>query len=162
MRKSKPLPSQERLKHLFDYDPQTGIFLWRNPQKASHMKPGDVAGWLNNTGYIHMRVDGKIFTAHRVAWMYVYGEDPGELVIDHINRDPLNNRISNLRLSTHSQNIANIVSTNVSWHKGNKKWHVRVGKDGKRHSGGYFFCYEKALAAARQLKQELHGEFAPA
>jgi len=119
----KTLPTQERLKELLDYDPTTGLFYWKKPT-ARCIKVGDAAGYQQK-GYTIIKVDGKKFYAHRLAWRYVYGEDPLSLSIDHINRDRTDNRISNLRVCNQHQNQGNRLTKGV-YSRGNR-WDVVVG-----------------------------------
>ena len=81
----------ERLREVLDYDPDTGVFT-RKVRTASSVKVGDVAGSLNGKGYIRIRVDGRLYFAHRLAWLYVHGEWPVDQV-DHINGIKNDNRI---------------------------------------------------------------------
>lgn len=114
--KAKPLPSQERLKELLDYNPTTGVFTWTDALAPGRVKPGDVAGFTDKVGYIRIYIDRKDFPAGRVAWMWYYGEDPGDLEVDHIDRNPSNNSLENLRVVTHLENMSN--RGIVSWGRG--------------------------------------------
>ena len=98
-----PLPSQAELQHLFTYDPDTGVFRWR-VKHSRNVVVGREAGTAKPDGYGFIRFNKRRYYSHRLAWMYVYGEDPGELQIDHIDGDPRNNRINNLRLANDAQN----------------------------------------------------------
>ena len=101
--KTKPLPSLERVQELLKYDPLTGEFTWkvtRGPKPA-----GSTAGqrW---TDYIRIKIDDKSYQAHRLAWLFLTGADPGDMIVDHIDCDKQNNRADNLRLATISENTA--------------------------------------------------------
>lgn len=85
-----------RLKKLLDYDPSSGIFHWKFIVFRSKMKVGDVAGGLDEKGYVRIRIDGIKYRAHRLAWFYVKGVWPSD-TIDHKDRVRNNNRILNLR-----------------------------------------------------------------
>ena len=78
---------------MLHYDPDTGVFTWRSKPNR-RVKIGTVAGW-SNLGYVTITVDTKYYQAHRLAWMYVYGVDPGDMLVDH-NGDRSDNRLSNL------------------------------------------------------------------
>lgn len=91
--------SRESLKELLDYNPDTGIFKWRI-DVARNIFSGQIAGSKNNQGYIIIGIKGKRFGAHRLAWLYVYGNFPD--IIDHIDQVRDNNRISNLREADYS------------------------------------------------------------
>ena len=98
----------ERLRALLEYDPATGIFLWKArpfDRRWSARHAGKQAGWLR-TGYIVITIEAADYAAHRLAWLYMSGKWPSE-VIDHADLDRANNRWSNLREATQSQNTAN-------------------------------------------------------
>ncbi len=97
--------TQERLKDVLAYFPEAGVFVWKQ-RVADRIKVGDTAGSRHNkTGYLRIRLDGKEYLSHRLAWFYSTGVWPVE--IDHINRNQLDNRIDNLRDVSHSVNINN-------------------------------------------------------
>lgn len=93
--------SQERLKELLEYDPETGIF-YRIKALATHTKIGDIAGYIGNHGYVEIFVQGKLRLAHRLAWLYMIGTWPEE--INHINEAKADNRFCNLEEVTSAQN----------------------------------------------------------
>jgi hypothetical protein len=100
------LPTQSRLLELLDYDKDSGNFTWiKSPRRG--VAPGSIAGTPTTKGYRHIMIDRRRYFAHRLAWLYVYGEDPGDLQLDHINRVRSDNRIDNLRLATQSENGLN-------------------------------------------------------
>ena len=86
--------TQDRLKELLHYDPETGVFTRR--VSAGGKKAGSIAGADHNMGYRQISIGGKLYLAHRLAWLYVHGEWPG-VCIDHINQVKNDNRIANLR-----------------------------------------------------------------
>lgn len=102
--------TQEYLRRILDYDPETGIFRWRaRPERSRQWNTrylGAKAGSLMQIGYRAIIIDGKHNYEHRIAWLYCYGEWP-PTIIDHINGCPSDNRLANLRLATHSQNLFN-------------------------------------------------------
>ncbi len=102
MRKS--LPTQETLQTVFDYNPDTGVFLWKTGQRT-----GLPAGSLDKAGYIRIRLNRyEQYKAHRLAWVYMYGSiNPETLTIDHINHNRADNRLANLRIATQQQNAHN-------------------------------------------------------
>ena len=98
--------TQDRLKECLRYDPDTGYFFWIK-RNSNRIKIGDRAGTKQNCdGYAEIQIDGVLRKAHRLAWLYVYGEFP-QGQIDHINGDRFDNRIVNLRDATPQENTHN-------------------------------------------------------
>lgn len=87
--------SQERVRELLSYDAETGLFTW-NKTRTGFARKGSLAGTKTSYGYIQISIDNVLHKAHRLAWIYVYGESP-KMDIDHINGDRSDNRIVNLR-----------------------------------------------------------------
>jgi hypothetical protein len=97
----------QRLRELFHYDPDTGIFTWRVKPRKGCVQIADIAGHVNHTGYRSIKIDQRAYRAHRLAWLYMYGVwPPGDL--DHDNTIKDDNRLVNLREATDPQNQANI------------------------------------------------------
>ena len=125
--------TQERLKQALKYDPETGVFTWAESGRGR--KIGRQAGGLTHEGYLRITVDQQEYKAHRLAWLYVHGEWPKQ-VIDHINRDRSDNRIANLRDVSSMENSNNHggYSTNssghtgVCWNKNEGKWQAYLGR----------------------------------
>jgi hypothetical protein len=158
--------TQERLKELLHYDPDTGVFTWQSTT-TNRVKSGQVAGTLNDKGYIQIRVEGVIYPAHRLAFLYVDGEFPISEV-DHQDRDGLNNRWRNLRQATSSENQKNktAYSNNKSGYKGvsfdntRGKFVAQIQSDKKHKMLGRFDCPREAAHAYNVAAIQLHGEFA--
>jgi len=154
--------SQELLKHLLTYCESTGDFTW-NVTRGGQAKVGSIAGSLDSKGYRQIKISGKLIFAHRLAWLYVYGEFP-KLDLDHIDRNPLNNSISNLRECTHAENHQNINlrKTNTSGHCGvfqvrkSKKWIAFINVNKKRISLGTFQTIDEAIIARSEGKKKYH------
>jgi hypothetical protein len=114
-------------------------------------------------------IRGRRFQAHRLAWLYVYGEWPNG-AIDHINRDPGDNRISNLRLATPTQNNANRARPacntsgvkGVSWIGKSRKWQAQITVHGRQKYLGRFSEKDLAVQAYRKAASAYFGEFARA
>lgn len=167
--KFKPLPSYERVRELFHYEPATGTLTWRISTN-NRVAVGDVVGCVNASGHWVGNVDGSIYVLHRIIWLWMTGEDPGQLEIDHENVDGADNRWKNLRLATSAQNHGNLRvnkrSTTklkgVTLHKPSGKWHVKITKDGKQEYLGLFSNIEDAADAYIKRASELFGEFARA
>lgn len=102
--------TQARLKELLHYDPETGVWT-RLVATSNSIRIGDVAGGVNH-GYVRISVDGRKYSAHRLAFLYQTGAWPSAEV-DHWNLDKADNSWGNLRGATRSQNIAN-TSTRIN------------------------------------------------
>lgn len=87
---------QQQAHEIFDYNPETGLFFWKQGKQGRRINK--VAGCAIPDGYIIVRFNKKNFRAHRLAWIYMHGDIPNGMYIDHVNRDRSDNRISNLRL----------------------------------------------------------------
>jgi hypothetical protein len=184
---ARKLPDIDFVREALSYDPDTGIFTWRerpahhfpdaktwNPRTWNARFAGKRAGSINQAGprrifwEIPLGIPGT-FKAHRLAWLLVYGEPVPEL-IDHINADSTDNRIVNLRAADKSGNGMNqrVSTRNKSGIKGVFKHAKRYPKTpfmayitvkGRRHHLGYFATAEEAIEARRKAAIELHGEF---
>lgn len=107
MRKLRNVPAitAEELREILSYDPDTGEFRWK-VKRTGGVKCGDVAGYTDLNGYNIIKVKGKLYKSHRLAWMYMYGCFPKDYT-DHINGIKTDNRISNLRESNNRENQCN-------------------------------------------------------
>lgn len=108
-KRPKPLPPIEKLRDAYVYNPETGV-LSNRPRPGYRYFPGYGSGdasTVNGKGYKVVRAFGLTLCTHRVIWAIHYGEDPGNTYIDHINRDPSDNRIANLRLVSAKENAHN-------------------------------------------------------
>lgn len=160
---SPEIVTQERLKTFLNYDPETGLFTWLVP--VGQAKRNKTAGRMNHNGYCQIGLFGARFSAHRLAWLYVFGEWPSNSV-DHINGDRSDNRIANLRLANRSQNGANSRAPSKSkYGKGVRlrsrgKFQAYVTSMGHQHHLGLFDTPQEAAAAYLRKATELFGEFA--
>ena len=155
--------TQKRLQELLSYDPETGLFI-NLTQRSSRAKKGDIAGCKKPSGDIEIRLDYKLYPAHRLAWLYMYGKFP-EKGVGHINRVKDDNRISNLRRATRQESGQNVLNPRIDntcgylgvyWHKAAKKWNARIVINGKQKSLGYFNTAEEASEAYLKAKRETH------
>lgn len=151
----------DEVRRLLDYDPNTGQFRRRITRKRN--KIGSIAGSPDAYGYRQVYVAGKMYKAHRLAWLYTHGVWPaGE--IDHINRVRDDNRICNLRLATPAQNRQNTGSfcnntsgvKGVVWHKRLKKWQAQIKIRRQNVYLGMFDCYVRAVRARRAAELTYH------
>ena len=146
--------TQARLKELLHYDSATGLFTRRATEKQAGTKRAD--------GYIKIGFDGRQTYAHRLAWLYVHGVLP--TCIDHIDRNPSNNRIANLRAVSCSGNQHNRVKqrNNTSGYKGviyfrrTGRWRANIYVNDVNHYLGYFATAEEANAAYQNAAMIFH------
>ena len=137
--------TQRLLKSLYMYDETTGVFTRRLTGLNEAIK--------DKAGYLKIWVHGKTYPCHRMAWLYMYGKLPKDM-IDHIDGDKTNNSLSNLREATNSQNQMNrrLGKNNKSGHKGVVrlrcgKWKAQLAIDKTYLYLGTFSTMEAALAA---------------
>lgn len=157
--------TQERLKELLHYDPETGHFTWR--VSSGRVAAGAVAGSFDGCGYRVISVERKLHRAHRLAFLYMTGSFPPDCV-DHVNRDRANNQWANLRPATRRENQGNtgLQSNNtsgyrgVSWHKKAGKWRAEGACGGHVKYLGLFASLEEAASAAQAWREDYFGEYA--
>lgn len=153
--------TQERLRELLHYEPETGVFT--NIKARPKIRVGSISGCKNAQGYLIIMCDGKLYLAHRLAWLYVHGSFP-EHHIDHINRDRADNRISNIREATPAENRQNASlqrnSTSgfsgVSWTKRERRWRARIVVNSREIGLGYFVDKQSAADAYAEAKKQFH------
>jgi len=164
----------ERLRQIMDYDRETGVFTWRaRPVTSKYEKiwntryAGTAAGTVDAIGRIVISVDGRLYKAHRLAWLYVTGAWP-DRTVDHKDINPANNRWDNLRLATKAQQNMNqhLRKDNVSGVRGvsydsaRDKHLVQIYAGGKLVFVKKFDSFDEAVEAANAARAEAHGEFA--
>ena len=157
--------TQGELRNQIEYDQDSGLWRWREPFASRvNAKKGWFAGSPMPQGYLQIRINGVLYYAHVLAWLYVYGVWPGRL--DHKNRKKDENWIDNLRPATRSQNKINaeLHINNTSGHKGvsyiTGKWYSNITKDGERTWSSGFKTKEEAIAWRQKIEKKLFGEFA--
>lgn len=153
--------TQEQVRALFTYK-DDGSLIWKNGN-AGH-KAGSIAGCVNK-GYVRIRIGKVGYLAHRIVWLYHHGYMP-ESDVDHIDRNPLNNRIDNLREVSDQCNIRNQKKrtdntsgvTGVFWDKSKRKWGAKIVVSQKLVSVSTNCSFEEAvfhrLAAEQCLEWE--------
>ena len=177
---SRPFPSPERLRQLLRYDEASGKLFWRPRTRDMFPTQRAYSSWVSQRsgqeaftatayGYRVSKIDGKMCAAHRVFWAMVHGYWPAD-DLDHVNGQRDDNRLSNLREATRSQNLCNrsIPAANTSGHKGvyfhkpTEKWRAQIKKNKVSHFLGCFANLDDAIAARNSASLRLHGEFARA
>lgn len=157
--------SLDRLNELFTYH-NDGYLVWNVDRYARKVK-GSKAGWESKskdhqTSYINIRIDGKLYKAHRVIWFMNYGYWPD--YIDHIDGDGTNNRIENLRNVSMPENMKNRPrqKNNTSGVSGvcfiNRfgKWKASISIDGKKKTIGYYVNFDDAVKARLIYERKLN------
>lgn len=155
----------DEIKSVLDYDPSTGIFHWKISFRNNQVKVGSVAGSINNRdGRLFIRFRGKLYRAHRLAWLLTYGEWPKDQ-IDHIDGNPLNNRIDNLRDVSNKVNGQNkrrarsdsrVGILGVSPYGDTGKFVSKIKVDEQQVHLGIFSTAQEAHAAYLEAKREFH------
>lgn len=153
----------ERLHELFDYR-EDGVLIRK--QTIGGSLNGDVAGWKMPNGYFNVQVDKKNYGIHRLIFMLHYGFLPKE--IDHIDGNPSNNKIENLRAALRIENGKNkkLSKNNTSgvsgvvWNLKNKKWYARIICNKKFIHLGCFDDFIDAVIARKKAQQKYFGEWA--
>lgn len=144
MKKNSIKFTQKELKYLIHYDPEIGV-VTRKVSTSSKARKGNIVGSLGKNGYLYVHIFGKQRLLHRLIWFYMEGYMP-EHQIDHIDRDPLNNKWNNLREVSQYCNMRNCGMykrntsgiTGVSWDTLYKKWNSYITIARKKINLGYF------------------------
>lgn len=156
----KPL-EQSVLKEYLHYDPDTGVFVRLIPNGG--VKRGQIVGYLDKTtGYLRINVNGCLYYAHRLAWLYMTGEQPKE--IDHKNGIRSDNRFLNLRNVSRKINCENQRSARKDGTSGylgvsklkNGKWRAHITTNGKFIALGMYFTAVEANQAYITAKRQIH------
>lgn len=152
--------THEDVAKVLDYCPETGQLRWKVTDRVK--RAGSLAGSRNVTGYINVKLFGRTYKAHRLAWLLIYGSWPVAQV-DHINRIRDDNRAANLRAATPYENAQNRATVRpdgspvgVTWHVSGNAWQAEISANGRSHYLGLFKTREMAAAAYREAKARLH------
>jgi len=166
--KHKPLPSQKELKERFIYNETMGRLVYKIPPSPNFKnKEGKPAGSRHREGGYQVCYKRAVYLHCRLIWMYVYGVDPSDLEIDHINGNRADDRIQNLRIATRAQQQWNVGKTKsntsgckgVSFYKRLNKWRADIRLEGRQKNLGYFTTLEEAKVAYQKAADALHKEF---
>ena len=164
MRKVRTIPSQSELKSILDYNPDTGEFT--RACDRGRWKKGESMGSVSADGYVNISIDGRIYRAHRIAWMFMTGQQPIAF-IDHENRNRLDNRWSNLRSASQSENLQNSVVKKtsslglkgVTYVPSKGRYRARITSGNKTIFEQTYETPEEAKAARDAVAKVLHQRF---
>lgn len=158
--------TRDELHELFRFNPDTGVFTWKvSPGPKSHVLIGDVAGSLSGNGYWQIKIKGRVYKAHRLAWLYMNGSLPE--MIDHINGNRADNRMENLRVCDRFSNMWNMKKSvrnssgvkGVSWNNQLSKWKAQITIKNNCLHLGYFENLELASLVVSEARCKFHNEF---
>lgn len=176
--KASPLPSLDYLRECFEYNPQSGCLTWRErplshfmgvrqQRRWNKLFAGRPAGWVDG-GYLRVKINAKEYLAHRVGFALGSGIElcPDDIV-DHENRNTIDNSFPNLRKATSQQNAWNCRGRQEDLPKGVSRKHQRTGgvrymgriRSGREINVGTFTTPEEAAEAVRLERSKLHGKF---
>jgi hypothetical protein len=152
----------QRLRKVLSYERTTGIFRWKISRGP--VVVGAVAGAANDRGYRQIRIDRRVYSAGRLAWLYVTGEWPAGDII-YINHDRTDTRWANLREATRSQNGArrlykNKLGVRGIWLSKSDRYVAQFRLLGKRKYLGTFNTVAEARVAYEKAAKKHFGEFA--
>jgi hypothetical protein len=152
--------TQQQLLDSFEY--KDGNLYWKISKKR--VKAGQIAGTRHKTGYFQIQLNQKFMYLHRAIFFMHYGHLPD--LLDHIDGNPSNNKIENLREATLGQNCWNQKYKGsasgfkgVTWNKQNKKWQPQIKANGKKFYLGKFANLDDAIIAYQIAAAKLHGEY---
>ena len=158
--------TQAELKELLDYNPETGVFIWKVSRRGCRTncgKAGMQAGSVRPDGRRVICFWGRKYLSSRLAWFYMYGVWP-EPTADHKDGDYTNDRIDNLRELSFGGQVQNrgvpknnrSGVTGVNWYKPGNCWRVRIKVNGKDMHVGYYEDFDAAVAARKEAESLLH------
>jgi hypothetical protein len=142
------------------YDPTTGLFKWLNPVYPK--RTGWIAGSDDGSGYLCFKINGSKVKAHRLAWYLMQGKWPDN-IIDHVDSNKTNNKLSNLRdvsLSVNQQNRKkaqiNSLSGLLGVKKNRSRWSAAIRLNGYQTHLGTYDTPEEAHAVYLEAKRKIH------
>lgn len=157
--------TKEHIESILDYEKTTGTFRWK-VDRGPRAKAFSVAGTIGSNGYRRIKIDGKFYQAHRLAWIIIYDSKPPK-EIDHINGNKIDNRACNLRPATRAGNCQNTTvrkdnssgCRGVSWNSSIRKWRARCSVNNRNHLIGNFDSKLDAKIAYEAFAKKHFGEF---
>jgi hypothetical protein len=164
--------TQEIVRELLDYDPETGELRWKERDAKWFKSQGSFRAWnskhagrraftsIQKDGYRSGRVFSQSYLAHRLIWFWMVGRWPE--AVDHIDGDAANNRWSNLRDVPQSTNAKNMKRsaknksgvTGVCWHKASNRWIAKITKGYRIHHLGIFKDFDEAVKVRKEAERE--------
>lgn len=156
--------TQIELLTMLSYDPIIGKFTWLI--NKGNKKIGDIAGSINGKGYLCIQLNGRKYLASRLAFLYMTGSFPNNLV-DHIDHDPSNTIWTNLREATFTENNQNKSKNKnnttgikgVSWDSNSNRWKAQIYYNNKKKHLGLFSSKEEAKEVVELIRAMLHNDF---
>lgn len=157
--------SVSRLREIMDYNPNEGTFIWRVARRG--VRAGATCGRISVHGYREIGVEGTLYRANRLAWFYVTGNWP-QGVVDHVDGDKANDRWSNLRDCSQSQNMGNMAAKRINnttghrgvvWDKARGKWRAQICVGGAKRNLGRFSELDAAKQAYANAHKAAFGSF---
>ncbi len=161
------IKTQAHMRELFDYDAATGLLRWRVLGEHLFRDPNTVGRWntkhagqragsVGRAGYLKTKIDGKFYSNHRIIWLWSYGEWPE--MIGRVDHNPVNDRLSNLRVVTVSTKNRNASragnntsgTTGVSFNKRAGMWRAYISVNRKQINLGFFDTKDLAISARRE------------
>lgn len=160
---TKEIITQDYVKQLFEY--RDGALYWK-VKPCKKVLIGEKAGNKREDGYCLTMINGKRYLNHRLIFLMHHGYFPQ--FIDHIDGNPSNNTVENLRSATSIQNQHNrkLGKDNtsgvkgVSWVANRKNWEIRLRINNRRKYFGSFDDLELASLVAQEARDKYHGKFA--
>jgi len=158
----------EQVENLLEYDPEMGVFKWKNiAGRGGRIPAGTQAGNVNTEGYRYIWIKGTLYRASRLAWLLVHREWPKHQV-DHVNRNRQDDRIDNLREASQEQNQANTKKrvtnttgfTGVTFDKDRMLYTARIRENGVYRRLGRFTTAEEAHEEYKKATKRIYGIFA--
>ncbi|EHA63758.1 HNH endonuclease signature motif containing protein [Synechococcus sp. WH 8016] len=160
MIKHKPIPKD--ISNYLSINPDTGEILriaYSGSNRTCEIELGTRAGYIDSSGYRKLSFNGKEYLEHRVAWYLYYEEDPGDLTVDHIDRNPTNNKKNNLRLTLQKGQAQNRAALGYSYSSKHNLFIAHLKVNSKSKNLGHYDCPLLARLAYESEAKKHHGDF---